>query len=145
MTLQEQLAFLQEHRTISLCTLDKDGYPHVVAMNYLAQHDRIYMATYRKSQKVVNIRRNPKVALFLESGGFSRPRGLMIRGVCEIVEEPSEVLRIISALVQLEGDGLPPLSSQIEKARPDKRVVLKVKPHNFVSWDFRKLDKPVTQ
>ena len=61
----EQAAFFRERKKAALATIDKDGFPHVVAMNYLARDGAFYMTS--KAQKVVNIRRNPKVALMIEA------------------------------------------------------------------------------
>jgi nitroimidazol reductase NimA-like FMN-containing flavoprotein (pyridoxamine 5'-phosphate oxidase superfamily) len=64
----EQVAFFRERKKAALATIDKDGFPHVVAMNYYARDGAFYMTSYGKAQKVVNIRRNPKVALMIEAG-----------------------------------------------------------------------------
>ena len=83
----EQAAFLREHRKAALATIGKDGFPHVVAMNFLAKDGAFYMTSYGKAQKVLNIRRNPKVALMAETGdNYAELRGVMIRGECEIIE-----------------------------------------------------------
>src|SRR5215831_13236472 len=83
----EQAAFFRERKKAALATIDKDGFPHVVAMNYFARDGAFYMTSYAKAQKVVNIRRNPKVALMVESGDtYAELRGVMIRGRCEILE-----------------------------------------------------------
>ena len=82
----EQAAFFRERKKAALATIDKDGFPHVVAMNYFATDGAFYMTSYGKAQKVVNIRRNPKVALMLEAGDeYAELRGVMIRGRCEIL------------------------------------------------------------
>src|SRR5205814_8107911 len=38
----EQAAFLREHRKAALATIGKDGFPHVVAMNFLAKDGAFY-------------------------------------------------------------------------------------------------------
>ena len=77
----EQAAFFRERKKAALATIDKDGFPHVVAMNYFARDGAFYMTSYGKAQKVVNIRRNPKVALMIEAGDeYAALRGVMIRG-----------------------------------------------------------------
>ena len=60
LTPEEQTAFLKQPHKAALATIDKDGFPHVVAMGYLAKDGAIYMTSYGKAQKVRNIRRNPK-------------------------------------------------------------------------------------
>src|SRR5215470_3615941 len=83
----EQAAFFRERKKAALATIDKDGFPHVVAMNYFARDGAFYMTSYAKAQKVVNVRRNPKVALMIESGNaYAELRGVMVRGNCEIIE-----------------------------------------------------------
>ena len=88
----EQAAFFRERKKAALATIDKDGFPHVVAMNYFARDGAFYMTSYGKAQKVVNIRRNPKVALMIEAGDeYAELRGVMIRGRCEILEDETSV------------------------------------------------------
>src|SRR5712691_10604763 len=69
LTPDEQTAFLRENRKAALATLDQDGFPHVVAMNFIIRDGAYYMTSYGKAQKVVNIRRNPKVGVMVETGG----------------------------------------------------------------------------
>src|SRR5919108_5258283 len=83
----EQAAFFRERKKAALATIDKDGFPHVVAMNYVARDGAFYMTSYGKAQKVVNVRRNPRVALMMETGdSYAELRGVMVRGRCEILE-----------------------------------------------------------
>src|SRR5262244_615873 len=96
MTPEEQQQFLARARTMMLCTIDKDGYPHAVAMAFLVKDGCIYMTSFRKAQKVVNIRRNPKVAVMVESGKrYDELKGLMIRGRCEVIDDADEVWNIM--------------------------------------------------
>ena len=84
----EQAAFFRERKKAALATIGQDGFPHVVAMNYFARDGAFYMTSYGKAQKVVNIRRNPRVALMIEAGDeYAELRGVMIRGRCEILED----------------------------------------------------------
>ena len=68
LTPEDQAKFLQEQQKCALATLDKNGFPHMVAMNYAAKDGVIYMTSYGKAQKVVNVRRNPKVGVMVEAG-----------------------------------------------------------------------------
>ena len=52
LTPEEQAAFLQEGHKAALATLDKDGFPHLVAMGFMAKDGVIYMTSYGKAQKV---------------------------------------------------------------------------------------------
>lgn len=41
----EQAAFFRERKKAALATIDKDGFPHVVAMNYFARDGAFYMTS----------------------------------------------------------------------------------------------------
>jgi len=138
LTPAEQAAFLQEGHTAALATLDKDGFPHVVAMGFLAKDDAIYMTSYAKAQKVVNIKRNPKVGLMIETGkNYGDFRGLMIRGHCYIIEDAALVAGIIQEL-QAKQSGKTETPREAVASAP-KRVILKITPEKVASWDHTKL------
>src|SRR6266404_3554267 len=100
----EQAAFFRERKKAALATIDKDGFPHVVAMNYFARDGAFYTTSYGKAQKVVNIRRNPKVALMIEAGDeYAELRGVMVRGRCEIVEGAEAVRAAFAAMAEARG------------------------------------------
>ena len=87
-TPDEQAAFLREPHKAALATLDKDGFPHVVAMSFLAKDGAIYMTSYAKAQKVLKVRRDRRVGVMIETGSrYSEFRAVMIRGHCEVIED----------------------------------------------------------
>jgi PPOX class probable F420-dependent enzyme len=134
----EQAAFFRERKKAALATIDKDGFPHVVAMNYFARDGAFYMTSYGKAQKVVNIRRNPKVALMMEAGdAYGELRGVMIRGHCEILEDLAAVQAAFASRAEAQADPAPVQPGAVASA--PKRVVLKIVPEKIVSWDHRKL------
>jgi PPOX class probable F420-dependent enzyme len=137
-TPEEQAAFLREHRKAALATIDKDGFPHVVAMNFYAKDGAFYMTSYAKAQKVLNIRRDPRVALMVEAGDqYSELQGVMVRGHCEIIEGEEAVRATFAGMAQAGG-----ASPERPRAASDsvpKRVVLKIIPEKITSWDHRKL------
>jgi PPOX class probable F420-dependent enzyme len=138
LTPEEQVAFLQEGHKAALATLDKDGFPHVVAMGFLARDGVIYMTSYGKAQKVLNIRRNPKVGVMVEAGkNYGDFRGLMIRGRCEIIEDPAQVAATIKTL-QEQQSGRSEAPREAILSAP-KRVILKITPEKVASWDHTKL------
>jgi PPOX class probable F420-dependent enzyme len=139
LTPDEQAAFFRERRKAALATLDKDGFPHVVAMNYFVKDGAFYMTSYGKAQKVVNIRRNPKVALMIESGdAYAELRGVMVRGHCEIIEGADAVRAAFAAMAEARGS-TPSARQRGSVDSAPKRVVLKILPEKFTSWDHRKL------
>jgi PPOX class probable F420-dependent enzyme len=137
-TAEEQAAFLREHRKAALATIDKDGFPHVVAMNFLEKNGVFYMTSYAKAQKVLNIRRNPKVALMVEAGDqYSELQGVMVRGHCEIVAGEDVVRAVFADMARARGASYERPGAAHDSA--PKRVVLKIVPEKITSWDHRKL------
>ena len=132
----EQAAFLRESRKCALATVDQHGFPHVVAMNFRERDGAYYMTSYGKAQKVLNIRRNPKVGLMVESGrAYAELKGVMVRGECEIVEEPDYVAEVLGWLGEGRTSARP---AGAVRAAP-KRVVLKITPTKTFTWDHGKL------
>ena len=140
MTTEELSAYLNEARNMSLCTIGKDGYPHVVAMSYMAKDGLIYMSSFKKAQKVVNAKRNPKVAVMVESGdAYSELKGVLIRGECEVIDEPEDVWQIMKEVRDFQGTTVTPTEDAALKERAKKRAVLKITPVKTSSWDHTKL------
>ena len=133
----EQARFFRERKKAALATIDKDGFPHVVGMNYVVKDGAFYMTSYGKAQKVLNVRRNPKVGLMVETGdSYAELRGVMVRGHCEIIEDPEAVKATFALRAEGRDTGTP---TPAAAASAPKRVVLKVLPHRVTSWDHRKL------
>ena len=140
LTPEEQAEFLAQARTMSLCTIGKDGYPHAVAMAYTVKAGCIYMTSFKKAQKVVNARRNPKVAAMVESGtAYNELKGVMIRGDCEVIDDPDEVWQVMRETREFQGERPAAPEDAIIKERAKKRAVLKITPVKVTSWDHGKL------
>jgi PPOX class probable F420-dependent enzyme len=136
LTADEQAAFLRRNRKCALATLDQDGFPHVVAMNFVARDGAFWMTSYGKAQKVINVRRDPKVALMVETGSaYAELKGVMVRGQCEIIEGPEAVNEVFGWMAEARGEPRPPGSA---RSAP-KRVVMKIVPAKTVTWDHAKL------
>lgn len=136
LTADEQAAFLRDQRKCALATLDRDGFPHVVAMNFTFRDGAFYMTSYGKAQKVVNIRRDPKVGIMVESGSaYAELKGVMARCECEIIEDPQRVGEVFAWLGAGRDTARPSGAGQ----SAPKRVVLKIVPRKLTSWDHSKL------
>lgn len=135
MTPEEQTAFLRDNPKCALATIDQVGFPHVVAMGFYVEDGAFYMTSYAKAQKVLNIRRNPKVGLMVETGGsYAELQGVMVRGTCEIIEDIETVRHVMDHRRSSPESGR---RGSLDSA--PKRVVLKVSPQKIASWDHRKL------
>ena len=65
-------AYLDEQRVLNVATIGPTGHPHLVAMWYAMVDGRPAFWTFGKSQKVVNLRRDPKITGLVESGDTLR-------------------------------------------------------------------------
>jgi PPOX class probable F420-dependent enzyme len=138
LTPDEQAAFLREPLKAALATLDKDGFPHLVAMSFLARDGAIYMTSYAKAQKVLNIRRDPRVGVMIETGKqYSEFRAVMIRGHCEVIEDQTLVESILRDIAAKQAGRTATPSAAASSAA--KRVALRIVPEKIASWDHAKL------
>jgi PPOX class probable F420-dependent enzyme len=142
LTPEEQHRFLEDAHNITLSTLDRHGYPHSVAMWFVVEPDgTVAMTTFAKSQKTVNLRRNPRCSLLVESGRtYDELRGLLIRGRATIdpdTEHVLDVLERVHAKYGMPGAGEGLREALLGQAR--KRVVIRIPQERVSSWDHRKL------
>jgi general stress protein 26 len=140
MTAEEQTAFLAGSKTLILSTIDGQGYPHSIAMWFSIIEALVHMTTFRKAQKVLNIRRNPKVSLLAESGThYSELRGLMIRGRAELIEDAELCTEILTDIQSLYYGSADASVRDLLRAQAAKRVAIRVRPERIASWDHSKL------
>src|SRR5436305_13042824 len=91
---EEIRAFLEEQRKLQVATIDHDGWPHLVAMWYVLINDEVVFWTYARSQKAINLRRDPRLTCLVEAGvRYEELRGVPIKGQAAINDEPSTVQR----------------------------------------------------
>lgn len=138
---EEEARYLREAKTIILCSIDAQGYPHAVAMWFDVDPDgSVLMTTYAKSQKIRNLRRNPKVTLLAETGTtYDQLKGVMIRGRAELIEDVERCTKLLVRIhLKMGGESLPGIEDAIrERAR--KRILVRIVPERSSSWDHTKL------
>ena len=143
LTPEEQAAFLSRGHTIYLASNGEDGYPHLIAMWYALEGDTILMTTFRKSQKVKNLRRDPRCALLLEEGAtYDKLKGVFLRGECQIIEDEETTLETLGKIgARASGASAPPPREAMEAMRGQarKRVTLVFRATKTRSWDHAKL------
>lgn len=137
----EQRDFLEQSRTLVLSTIDHKGYPHSVAMWYVLEPDgSVLMTTYAKSQKALNVRRNHKASMLVESGEtYDVLKGVLIRGRAELIDDFDTRLSVITRVHRKMTGSFPPGVDQSLRQQAGKRVVIKVVPEHASSWDHSKL------
>ena len=141
LTAEEQEQFLNEGWTLQVATNGPGGFPHLAPMWYVMIDGVIHFTTFGKSQKIVNLRRDPRISVMLETGqAYEELRGLVIRGSAEI-DEDVETTASVMSVVGNKYRGLPIPTETPEAALPAaaKRVTVRIRPERVYSWDHTKL------
>ena len=140
MTEDEIHNFLEEQRTLQVATIGHDGFPHLVAMWYILLNNEIAFWTYAKSQKAINLRRDPRLTCLVEAGEqYTELRGVQIKGHAVINNDPAFVQKVGEAIWERYTGPLNDSTRPMVAAQAPKRVVIIVKPVEIVSWDHSKL------
>jgi PPOX class probable F420-dependent enzyme len=134
-------AFLHERQTMNIASFGPDGNIHLVAMWYGFLGDHPAFETFAKSQKVLNLRRDPRITVLVEDGDvYEELRGVEIVGHAIVHDDP-EPLRVVAENVVERYIALddPADIPAVAAAMATKRVCIEVVPEKVVSWDHRKL------
>lgn len=137
----EITAFLGDGRSLQVATIGKDGAPHLTTVWYAVSEGRIMFETYGTSQKVVNLRRDARIALLVEDGlTYDQLRGVSINGRAEVVDAEPRKSELMRFLFDRHFPGLSPADlAEMAERMGRKRVVIAVTPEHVMSWDHRKL------
>lgn len=135
--------FLASHMKVQVGTLDASGGPHLTTLYYVLDDDgRIAFWTYGSSQKIVNLRRDPRIACLIEEGDeYFDLRGVSIRGRAHLVEDFEGIKAIGRKVVTAMAGGadVGAEGEAIVEAQAKKRVGVIVEPLKVASWDHGKL------
>src|ERR1700758_879565 len=135
--------FVASSRGGTLATVDRDGQPHLTAMWYGVVDGEIWFETKAKSQKAVNIRRDPRITFLLEAGDTYDPlRGVSFEGTAEIVDDPDAIFRVgVSVWERYTGpytdDSRPAVDTMM-----NNRIAVRLIVERIRSGDHRKLGMP---
>jgi nitroimidazol reductase NimA-like FMN-containing flavoprotein (pyridoxamine 5'-phosphate oxidase superfamily) len=139
--------FLDKEHVGRIATIDQNGYPQVIPMNFVFLNDAIYMHSHTKGEKLENITRNDKVGFevdreleFLPSY-FEDPKdasladtlyiSVVIKGKGKIVNDRQEKTNALNGLMkkyQPEGR-YEPISSDMHVL--DEVAIIKVMPDSM--------------
>jgi len=139
--------FLDLEHVGRIASIDENGFPQIIPMNFVFLNDAIYMHSHTKGEKLDNIRRNEKVGFevdreleFLPSY-FEDPKdasladtlyiSVVVKGTGSIVEDRNEKTLALNGLMkkyQPEGR-YDPLKPEMEVV--DEVAIIKVEPDSF--------------
>ena len=140
MTAEEVDAFVRASRTATMATIGPDGRPHLVAMWFAVIDGEIWFETKAKSQKAVNLRRDPRITVMVEDGlTYDTLRGVSIEGEAEIVDDAESLWRVgVDVWERYTGPYTDEVKPLVEYMLHN-RIAVRVRPTRTRSWDHRKL------
>ncbi len=139
--------FLDLEHVGRIASIDENGFPQIIPMNFVFLNDAIYMHSHTKGEKLDNIRRNEKVGFevdreleFLPSY-FEDPKdasladtlyiSVVVKGTGSIVKDRNEKTLALNGLMkkyQPEGR-YDPIKPEMEVV--DEVAIIKVEPDSF--------------
>jgi hypothetical protein len=141
MTDNEVAALVSEQRKLQLGTINPDGTPHLVTMFYGIVDAKIAFWTYRTSQKIRNIERDPRITCLVETGvEYFELRGALIYGNATMLTDPNDVRYVGGQVLRrMMGDAEDDAIADLVKATAAKRHAVIVEPVRVASWDHSKM------
>jgi PPOX class probable F420-dependent enzyme len=124
--------FLGSKAVVAMATIQVDGAPLAVAMWFLYDADALTMISVTNTQKVRNLRRDPRVSVVAEADTGSDLVGVTIQGRAEFLGEPAGIRRLVDRL-------LAKYHPHLERrwggrAMPHDRVMFRIIPTRVTSW-----------
>jgi hypothetical protein len=136
--------FLHQEHVGRFSTIDVNGYPQIIPMNFVFQNDAVYMHSHTRGEKIENFKRNEKAGFevdreleFLPSY-FEDPKNasladtlyvsIVMKGIASLVTDKEEKTLVLNGLMkkyQPEG-GYEPISSEMRVL--DAVAVIKIVP-----------------
>lgn len=148
MTAAEITMFLTEGaKVLQVATLDRHGAPHQAPMWFTMDDGKIVFRSFTKSQKIVNLVRDPRLSVLVEAGdSYAELQGVMIQGTATLVTDPEYVLKIYGRLaarypmvgeepVEMDEESL---ENAVGRFAPKNTAVI-VEPIKTTTWDHTKL------
>jgi len=151
MTPAAQAEFLEAGMTLIVTTLDRKGQPHVAPMWYFLDQGKVVFRSFTKSQKIVNLRRDPRITVLVEIGiAYADLQAVMIQGTARLIDgadDPAYLLesyRRLAAKYPMVGPDPIELDAAALKGAfgrfAPKNTAVIVEPRRVITWDHRKLD-----
>ena len=138
--------FLRTQRSSTVATIGKDGQIHLVGMWYAWFDGHVWFETKPKSQKVVNLRRDPRMTFLVEAGHtYDQLRGVSMEGTAEVIDDAELLEKVcLDIFERYTGPYTPELRPFLD-AMMHNRFVVRLDVERTRSWDRRKLGLPAME
>jgi len=139
---QDAQDYVTRQRDMHVSTLNRDGSVQMTTNWFGLDDGLIVFNSYEASQKMVNLRRDPRITVLFASGDRYRElAGVSIRGKVRFADDPDENLRLLRLIAErneafvdrsVTGDATP-------ENKAAKRICVTIEPEKVISWDHSKL------
>ena len=143
MSHDEIVEFLNQQRSSTVATYGPQGQIHLVGMWYAVKDQTVWFETKRKAQKVVNLRRDPRLSFLVEAGHtYDQLRGVALEGTGVVIEDEDVVWDVcVNIFERYNGPYSEDMKPFVEFMAKN-RVVVRLDVDRTRSWDHRKLGLP---
>ncbi len=132
--------FLEGRHTMNVASINHDGTIHLVAMWYGFLDGIPAFWTYGKSQKILNLRRDPRITCLVETGDvYEELKGAELVGKGVVIEDQDTVQAIGRNVYERYWGELNDAAAGGVAAMGAKRFAVRIEVDNVVSWDHSKL------
>ena len=142
MTEAEVDSYLTSGRDLQVASINADGTPHLVTMWFALVDGDLCFWTYGRSQKIVNLQRDPRVTVLVADGDvYEKLRGVSVAGTATVIEDRDEVNAIGEAV--FEKYWMPITDEAVREgvhSMGAKRLGVRITLDKVVSWDHSKLE-----
>jgi hypothetical protein len=115
-------------------------------MWYAVKDSTVWFETKRKAQKVVNLRRDPRMSFLVETGQtYDQLRGVSMEGTGVVIEDEDVVWDVcVNIFERYNGEYSEEMKPFVEFMAKN-RVVVRLDVDRVRSWDHRKLGLPAME
>jgi PPOX class probable F420-dependent enzyme len=124
--------FLATKEVVLLACVQPDGSPLAMPVWFLHGLEDLTIVSVADTQKVRNLRRDPRVCVVAEAGTRGDARGVIVRGRAEFLPDTPERLERVRALLQKYNPDLGRLWGGT--AMPPDRALIRIVPSRVRSW-----------
>jgi PPOX class probable F420-dependent enzyme len=141
MTEAEVDAFLDGRHTMNVASFNHDDTIHLVAMWYAVLDGDPVFWTFGKSQKILNLQRDPRITCLVETGEeYAELQGVELVGRGEVITDRDAINQIGEAVYVRYFGEIDDEVRPFVHATGAKRLGVRITVDKVVSWDHRKLD-----
>jgi PPOX class probable F420-dependent enzyme len=133
--------FLSGRHTMNVASFNHDGTIHLVAMWYAVLDGDPVFWTFGKSQKILNLQRDPRITCLVERGEeYAELQGVELVGRGEVITDRDAINEIGEAVYVRYFGEIDDEVRPFVHATGAKRLGVRITVDKVVSWDHRKLE-----